>query len=140
MVEITSIPLFDPCVGPCWDRWKTRLQYYIDACGITVDNHKRALLRHLARPAVQDIFASLSDTGTTYTEAFTALNMHFSPQKSLQFERHTFRQAHQAPNKLIAEYVTQLSPLGEHCDFHKYSLDEAIKGAVSRLCTRASVI
>jgi len=99
MAEITSIPPFDPfeqtgSVDPCWDRWKTRLQYYIDACGITVDNRKRALLLHLAGPAVQDIFATLSDTGTTYTEAFTALNMHFSPQKSLQFERHTFRQAH----------------------------------------------
>ena len=91
MAEISSIPPFDPfeqtgSVGPRWDRRKTRLQYYIDARGITVDNRKRALLLHLAGPAVQDIFATLSDTGTSYMEALTALNTYFTPQKSSQFE------------------------------------------------------
>ena len=59
MAEIASMPLFDPLeqtdrVGPRWDRWKTRLQFYIDARGITVDNRKPALLLHLAGPAVQE--------------------------------------------------------------------------------------
>ena len=142
MAEITSIPPFDPfnqtgSVGPRWDRWKKRLQYYIDARGITVDNRKRALLLHLAGPAVQDIFANLFDTGTSYMEAFTALNTHFTPQKSLQFERHSFRQAHQAPNESISQYgkyVTRLRRLGEHCDFDKYSLDEAIKDQLIEHC------
>ena len=139
MAEITSIPPFDPfeqtgSVGPRWDRWKTRLQYYIDARGITVDNRKRALLLHLAGPAVQDIFATLSDTGTSYMDALTALNTYFTPQKSLQFERHTFRQAHQAPNESISQYVTRLRRLGEHCDFDKYSLDEAIKDQLIEHC------
>ena len=139
MAEITSIPPFDPfeqtgSVGPRWDSRKTCLQYYIDAHGITVDNHKRALLLHLAGPAVQDIFATLSDTGTSYMEALTALNTHFTPQKSLQFEQHTFRQAHQAPNESISQYVTRLRRLGEHCDFDKYSLDEAIKDQLIEHC------
>ena len=139
MAEITSIPLFDPfeqtgSVGPRWDRWKIRLQYYIDARGVTIDNGKRALLPHLAGPAVQDIFATLSDTGTTYMEALTALNTYFSPHKSLQFERHTFRQAHQMPNESIAQFVTRLRRLGEHCDFDKYSLDEAIKDQFIEHC------
>ena len=78
---------FDPfeqtgSVGLRWGRWKTRLQYYIDAREITVDNRKRALLPHLAGPAVQDIFTTLSDTGTSYMEALTALNTCFTPQKS----------------------------------------------------------
>ena len=94
MAEITSIPPFDPfeqtgSVGPRWDRWKTRLQHYIDARGITVDNRKRALPLHLAGPAVQGIFATLFDTGSSYKEAPTALNTYFTPQKSLQFEQHT---------------------------------------------------
>ena len=139
MAEITSIPPFDPfektgSVGPRWDRWKTRPQYYIDARGINVDNRKRALLLHPAGPAVQDIFATLSDTGTNYTEALTALNTYFTPQKSLQFERHTFRQAHQAPNESISQYVTRLRRLGEHCYFDKYSLDEAIKDQLIEHC------
>ena len=59
MAEIASMPPFDPLeqtdrVGPRWDRWKTRLQFYIDARGITVDNRKPALLLHLAGPAVQE--------------------------------------------------------------------------------------
>ena len=121
--------------GPPLGQMETRLQYYIDARGITVDNRKRALLLHLAGPAVQDIFATLSDTGTSYMEALTALNTYFTPQKSLQFERHTFRQAHQAPNESISQYVTRLRPLGEHCDFDKYSLDEAIKDQLINIVT-----
>ena len=139
MAEITSIPPFYPfkqtgSVVPRWDRWETRLQYYIDARGITVNNRKRALLLHLAGPTVQDIFATLSDTGTSYMEALTALNTHFTPQKSLKFERHTFRQAYQAPNESISRYATRLRRLGEHCDFDKYSLDEAIKDQLIEHC------
>ena len=70
-------------VGLRLDRWKARLQYHIDARGITVDNRKRALLLHLVGPAVQDFFATLSDTGTSYMEALTALNTYFTPRKSL---------------------------------------------------------
>ena len=112
----------------------TVLQYYIDAHGITVDYRKRQLLLHLAGLAVQDIFATLSDTGTSYMEALTTLNTHFTPQKSLQFERHNFRQAHQALNESISQYITQLRRLGEHCDFNKYSLDEAIKDQLTERC------
>ena len=112
MAEITSIPPFDPFEqagsgGPRWTRWKTRLQYYIDAWGITVDNRKRALLLHLARPAVQDIFAT--HWYTRYTEALNSLETYFSPQKNLQFERHSFRQAHQAANEPVDQYTLSTS-------------------------------
>ena len=121
-------------VGPSWDRSKTLLQYYVDARGITVDNRKRALLLHLAGSAVQDIFATLSDTWTNYMEALTALNTYLSPQKKLQFERYTFLQAHQASNESISQYVTHLRRLGEHCDFDKHSLEEAIKDQLIEHC------
>ena len=140
MAEITSIPPFDAfdqasSVGPRWTRWKQRLQYYIDARGITVDNRKRALLLHLAGPAVQDIFATLSDTGTTYADALAALETYFSPQKNLQFERHSFRKAHQAASEPVDQYVTRLRRLGENCEFDKYSLDEAIKDQLIEHCS-----
>ena len=67
-------------------------------------------------------------------EELTALNAHFTPQNSLQFERHTIRQAHQAPNESISQYVTRLRRLGEHYDFDKYSLDEAIKDQLIEHC------
>lgn len=64
MTEITPVPPFDPYeqmgnVGPRWTRWKSGLQYYIDARGITAENRKRELLLHLVGPAVQDIFQHL---------------------------------------------------------------------------------
>ena len=144
IAEITSIPPFDPfeqagSVGPWWTRWKTRLQYYIDARGITVDNWKRALLLHLAGPAVQDTFATLSDTGTSYTEALNSLEMYFSPQKNLPFERHSFRQAHQVANEPVDQYITGLRRLGENCEFDKYSLDEAIKDQLIEHCWSATL-
>ena len=80
---------------------------YIDARGITVDNRKRALLLHLARPAVQDIFAT--HWYTRYTEALNSLETYFSRQKNLQFERHSFRQAHQAANEPVDQYTLSTS-------------------------------
>ena len=62
------------------------------------------------------------------------LDMHFSPQKSLQSERYSFCQAHQAPNEPVSQYLTRLRRLGEHCDFDKYSLDEAIKDQLIEHC------
>ena len=40
------------------------------------------------------------------------------------------------PNKsiIIAQYVTRLRRLGEHCDFDKYSLDKAIKDQLIEHC------
>ena len=126
MAEITSIPPFDPYeqagnVGPRWTRWKTRLQYYIDARGITVDNRKRALLLHLAGPAVQNIFSTLMVTGTTYEEALNSLDVYFTSQKNLQFERHSFRQAHQAASELADPFITRLRRLGENCEFDAFN-------------------
>ena len=110
MADITSVPPFDPYeqaanVGPRWTRWKTRLQYYIDAKGFTADHRKRALLLHTAGPAVQDIFSTLSDTGTSYAEALNSLEAYFIPQKNLHFERHSFRQAHQAASEPVDQFI-----------------------------------
>lgn len=49
-------------------QWKTHLQYYIDAKGITAYNRKGAMLLHLAGPAVQDIFSAHTGAGTTYID------------------------------------------------------------------------
>lgn len=48
--------------------------------------------------------------------------------------RHTSGQAHQVQNESIAQYVRRLCWLGEHCDFDKYSLDEAIKDQLIEHC------
>ena len=60
--------------------------------------------------------------------------MYFTPQKNLQFERHSFRQAHQAANEPVDQFITRLCRLGENCEFDKYSLDEAIKDQLIEHC------
>ena len=98
--------------------------------GITVVvNRKWALLLHLTGPAVQDIFATLSGTRTSYVEALTVLNTYLTPQKS-----YNSNDTHHVPNESISQYVTPLRWLGEHCDFDKYSLDEAIKDQLIEHC------
>ena len=144
MTELTPTPPFDPFkqagnIASRWTRWKAQLEYYIDVRGVTVDSHKRALLLHLTGPDVQDIFATLQDTGTAYKDAITALDTYCSPQKNFQFERRTFRQTHQAPNEPINQYIMHLRCLGKNCEFDKYSLDEAIKDQLIEHCCFATL-
>jgi len=49
-------------VGQRWTRWKQSFDYYIMAGGLTDAQQKKALLLHLAGPAVQDIFEILPET------------------------------------------------------------------------------
>ena len=72
-------------------------------------------------------------------EALNSLEMYFSPQKNLQFERHLFRQAHQVANEPVDQYITRLCRLGENCEFDKYSLDEAIKDQLTEHCWSATL-
>ena len=104
-----------------------------------MDNRKRALLLHLAGPAVQDIFDTLTDTGTTYEQALSSLNAYFSPQKNLQLERHNFRQAHQSATESVDQFITRLRRLGEHCEYNQYSMEEAIKDQVIEHCTSTTI-
>ena len=60
-------------------------------------NRKRALLLHLAGTAVQNIFATLSDTGTTYADAL-ANTSHVWPTRRKLLIRQVFsRRSHQGP-------------------------------------------
>ncbi|CAJ1048200.1 zinc finger BED domain-containing 4-like isoform X3 [Xyrichtys novacula] len=49
-------------VGACWKRWLNSFELYLVASGIRNDAWKRALLQHLPRAKVQDIFFTMDDT------------------------------------------------------------------------------
>ena len=51
---------------------------------------KRVLLLHTAGEEVQDICATLADTGATYDEAVAVFNARFQPQVNVTFQRHDF--------------------------------------------------
>ena len=56
-----------------WDQYVKRFDYYIKASGVTRDEQKRALLLHVSGE-VQDLFETLTDTGTTYAHAIDKRN------------------------------------------------------------------
>ena len=62
---------------------------------MTRDEQKRGLLLHVSGEEVQDLFETLTDTGTTYAQAIDKLNVYFAPKKNIVFERHMFRQSQQ---------------------------------------------
>ena len=56
---------------------------------------RRAILLHLARPDVQEIFTTSTETGdaTDYNRAVEALNAYFVPQVNSAFARQTFHRS-----------------------------------------------
>ena len=52
-----------------WKTWTKRFETYLAAMKIEDDKQKRALLLYQAGQEMQEIFETLSDTGTDYTTA-----------------------------------------------------------------------
>ena len=78
-----------------------------------------AQLLHMAGPDVQDIFYTLSDTGTAkeYKRAVDALNGYFIQEVNPAFARHTFRQMTQETDESVEQFVTRLRQAVEGCDY-----------------------
>jgi hypothetical protein len=113
-----SIVPFDCCADPAtlgqrWRRWKRSLEYYLSAKGVTDVGQKKALLLHLAGPAIQDVFDTLPELvgkGTAdldeYQKAMKKLDNHFGPQVNVPYERHIFRQMKQEETETVDQFVT----------------------------------
>ena len=127
MSLLTGLPglkPFDPVgqvtsLSQRWDTWMQHFGVYIRASGVTDDAQKRALLLHLAGPAVQEIFTTLADTGTDkeYDKACAALLKHFSVSKNVTKERQSFWTAHADPGETVNNFITRLHVLANTCDF-----------------------
>ena len=73
-----------------WTKWKKRFEYFLKASGITTDCRKQELLLPIAGPNTQDVFKTLTDTGTEYQHALNKLDEHFFIKKNVPFERSVF--------------------------------------------------
>ena len=113
-------------LGSRWKRWLTSFELYADGKGLIIqpdkdDNkqRRRALLLHFAGPDVQDIFATLPDTGESkdYEKAVKALNDYFIPKVNTAYARHVFRQLVQKPNEPIQQFVTRLRHAAKDCGY-----------------------
>ena len=86
-------------LGQRWAKWVQSLQYFLLASAITDTKRKRVVLLHLAGPEVQEIFATLHDTGDDYDTTLARLTAYFELNKNVPFERHLFRSAAQLPGE-----------------------------------------
>jgi len=93
------------------------------------------LLLHFAGPDVQEIFATLPDTGeaTDYQAAVDALNAYFVPQVNSAFARQTFHQLQQKEGETVLQFVTRLRKAARDCDFGADD-DNQIRDAVLCKC------
>ena len=117
-------------MGLRWKRWLSGFELFADGKGlivaadsVTVKQRRRALLLHLAGPDVQDIFATLPDTGeaTDYKKAVDALNLYFIPAVDITYARHCFRKLSQAPGETVRQFATRLRQSAKDCNYGEES-------------------
>ena len=87
MFQVNPVPHFDPSgdqnsLCQKWEKWVRGYELYMGASGIKVDGQKRQLFLHSAGPELQDIFLTLTNTGTTYVQARDKLTQYFTPHKN----------------------------------------------------------
>ena len=125
-----------PTLGQRWAKWVQSLKDFLLASAITDTKRKRAVLLHLAGPEVQEIFATLHDTGDDYDTALARLTAYFEPKKNVPFERYLFRSAAQLPGEPLDAFATRLRQLVKSCDYgeraNKMIRDQLVDKCFSR--------
>lgn len=138
-ISLTPIPNFDPhgeanSVFHRWEKWTRSFDTFAIATGCTNDAQKRQLLLHCAGSDVQDIFYTLTETGTSFAEAKSKLDEYFAPKKNVPYNRHMFRQASQGTDESVNQFVTRLRTLSIGCDFGN-NLEDFLRDQVIEKCT-----
>lgn len=143
MAGLSNIPSINPfdteteptTLAPAWEKWVSRFTIYITATGVKDAAQKRALLLHLAGPAVQDIFSTLADTGseTDFDLALSKLTEYFAPQKRIKFNRQVLRHTTQMEGETTDSYITRLRAIGKYCGYD--DLDDELADHVLATCS-----
>ena len=137
-VDLPPMPQFDPVsdrssLSEQWKAWTKWFETYLVATNITDEGQKRAMLLYQAGPDTQDIFDTLTETGTDYATAKAKLNEYFSPKKNVSYEVFQFHQTTQQPTESVEQFATRLRKLSLNCEFH--DVDSEIKSAIIQNCT-----
>ena len=120
------LPAFDAVgepatLAPRWKTWKAEFELYVVASGVTDPTQQRALLLHLAGPAVRDIFKTFADEdkggAKDYNKAIDCLSDYFKVKKNVPMARQTFLAAKPNPGETINNFASRLKSLVEHCDY-----------------------
>ncbi len=148
-MDSNPLPKFDcytepATLGSRWTKWLTAFELYADEKGLimtddvaaAVRQRRRALLLHHAGTNVQDVFATLPNTGgpAEYDTAVAALNAYFVPQVNTAFARQSFHQIAQKPGETVQQFVTRLRQAARNCAFAE-DTENQIRDAVLSRCT-----
>ena len=137
-LQLLAPPPFQPhgdpkSVAQRWTKWKRGFEYFLKASEITTDCRKRGLLLYIAGPDTQDVFETLTDTGTGYQHALNKLDVHFSIKKNVPFERSVFHSTTQNKSERIEQFATRLRKLNLYCGYGD-STEEQIRDQVIATC------
>ena len=78
---------------------------------------RRGLLLTYVGEVTNDIFDTLSDTGTDYATAITRLTAHFDPIRNKDMDIYDFRQIKQAPGESLQNFHCRLKEQAILCEF-----------------------
>ena len=106
----------------------------------TTNRRRRALLLHLASTDVQNIFATIPDTGDVkdYKKVVDALNAYFSPKVDTTYARYSFIKLIQAPGETVRQFTTGLRRAAKDC-VHGEGTDNQIRDEILCKCTSTYV-
>ncbi|XP_066490543.1 uncharacterized protein [Tiliqua scincoides] len=123
-----QMEVFDPAFPELWDNYAERLEFFLEARGITEAALKRATLLSVCGAATFEIAQSLVAPNelrtTSYRDIMTLLKSHFSPLPSRIARRHAFYKRNQAAGEPIPVFVAALRQLARRCEFH--NLEESL--------------
>ena len=121
-------------LGQRWAEYVERYNNFLLAMDITDPTRQRALLLHFSGEDVYRIFKTLPETGEAkdYKKATAAMKAYFQPQKNLEYEKYTFRQATQQVGETLDTYHTRLQQLATYCEFH--NKDAEVKSQIVSGC------
>ena len=104
-----------------WQQYVERLQFFMEATGVTDASKKRATFLSVVGPTTFQLLrsliapANLSDK--TFEELMEVLKTHFNPEPSEIVERYKFHTRIRRPGETVATYLSELRALSVSCNF-----------------------
>ena len=116
---LSPFPPFDPLsdrasLGLRWRKWSIRFENLLITLRELDPNIRRGLY---VGEATNDIFNTLSDTGTDYNAAIASLTAHFDPVRNKDMDIYEFCQIKQEPGEALQNFHQRLKEKSILCKF-----------------------
>ncbi|KAB0798044.1 hypothetical protein PPYR_09037, partial [Photinus pyralis] len=116
-----SIEQFNVAAAETWTVYIQRVNFYLEANGITDANKKRAVFLSICGDQTFQIARSLCIPNeladTTFDRIIDLLTTHFNPKQSEIIQRFLFNRRHQKEGESISAWVAELRKIGSLCNY-----------------------